>query len=1091
MSETSTDQDHTDILMRITLVCIAITAGISGITIMGWTVKWLIITRISVEYIPMAPSTALSFFILSVALLIYTRYNEHPLAKTLGKAGIILIISVCSIILVAFLIGSDFDIEQILYPNPEDFGSVPIGRMSPLTAITFVLAGSAMLLLFIPRKVGYHIKSNAAFLATIEFLIGFLIVIGYWYGSPLLYGGTVVPVALTTAIAFVFLSIGTITAIGRDYWPIRNFIGESVNARLMRTFLPVTVGMMLIQGWLSIVAFPLSGNHVLSMTTVTLLSALIIGFVITKISQVIGNDIDSANDARTQAEDALRKNEHRLIRAQDIAHMGDWEFDIEANELTWSDELYRIYGVDLATEITFENAIAGVHPDDRDYVNKILADWMEDGEGESFECRIMRPDGSIRYIYSPVEAAFDSNGNVIKLHGIVLDITELKETEGRFHTLYSAMNEGVAIHEMIYDEAGEPIDYRILDVNPVFESITGIKTEDVIGVRASELYGTGKAPYLDLYAKVAASGDPITFETTFEPMGKAFKVSVFSPGKDKFATLFADVSQRKQSEEEIVKLARFNESILTSIPVGIVTMDQAGKVTTANDIFLEIMGSPSLEETLKLGINIQSLEAAGISKAFKNTLMTGNSFEMNEMPYTSHWGKKIIVNLRGVPLKDMDGNITGVVFVVNDVTDMAKAEQTMQLNEMRLNALVGLNQMTRASFTDVASFVLEKVVQLTKSEYGFVGLMNDDESVFTIHSWSKIGLDICKIDDKPIDYPIENAGIWGDAVRQRKVIIVNDYSNPNTPKTGIPEGHMPLSCVMSIPIFEDKKIVAVATVANKETDYDDSDARQITLLMDGMWKFVQHKQAEEKLKKYAEELAISNEELKSLDTMKDEFLSNVSHELKTPLISIKGFSEVVLDGVYGPLNDKQNKAMSTVVRNCERLVRLIDSVLYLSMNKAGVDSYMFNFVSVSEIIGHAITDITPQANSKKLTIEQNIAPDMPLIKGDADKLTQILINLIENATKFTPNGGKIIVEAYEEGENIHVKITDTGIGVSADVISNLFERFYQVDASTTRHYGGTGIGLYISKLIVAVHKGKIWVKSEKGVGTTFHVLLPK
>lgn len=302
---------------------------------------------------------------------------------------------------------------------------------------------------------------------------------------------------------------------------------------------------------------------------------------------------------------------------------------------------------------------------------------------------------------------------------------------------------------------------------------------------------------------------------------------------------------------------------------------------------------------------------------------------------------------------------------------------------------------------------------------------------------------------------------------------------------------MPLSCVMSIPIFEDKKIVAVATVANKETDYDDSDARQITLLMDGMWKFVQHKQAEEKLKKYVEELAISNEELKSLDTMKDEFLSNVSHELKTPLISIKGFSEVVLDGVYGPLNDKQNKAMSTVVRNCERLVRLIDSVLYLSMNKAGVDSYMFNFVSVSEIIGHAITDITPQANSKKLTIEQNIAPDMPLIKGDADKLTQILINLIENATKFTPNGGKIIVEAYEEGENIHVKITDTGIGVSADVISNLFERFYQVDASTTRHYGGTGIGLYISKLIVAVHKGKIWVKSEKGVGTTFHVLLPK
>ena len=106
-------------------------------------------------------------------------------------------------------------------------------------------------------------------------------------------------------------------------------------------------------------------------------------------------------------------------------------------------------------------------------------------------------------------------------------------------------------------------------------------------------------------------------------------------------------------------------------------------------------------------------------------------------------------------------------------------------------------------------------------------------------------------------------------------------------------------------------------------------------------------------------------------------------------------------------------------------------------------------------------------------------------------MTQVFINLFENATKFTQNGGMITVAAFEDGENIHITISDTGIGVSADVISNLFERFYQVDASTTRRYGGTGIGLYISKLIVEVHEGKIWAESEEGVGTTFHVLLPK
>ena len=225
--------------------------------------------------------------------------------------------------------------------------------------------------------------------------------------------------------------------------------------------------------------------------------------------------------------------------------------------------------------------------------------------------------------------------------------------------------------------------------------------------------------------------------------------------------------------------------------------------------------------------------------------------------------------------------------------------------------------------------------------------------------------------------------------------------------------------------------------------------------------------------------------------MKDEFLSNVSHELKTPLISIKGFSEVIQDELYGPLNNKQKKAVGTVLRNSERLGRLIDSILYLTIKDTGRDTYIVHPVSITEIIGSALYDISPQVKNKELTIENNTPSDLPLIKGDMGKLTQVFINLIENATKFTPIGGKITVATFEDGENLHITVTDDGIGVSPDVISSLFERFYQVDASTTRKYGGTGIGLYISKLIVEVHKGKIWAESEEGVGTTFHVVLPK
>ena len=131
---------------------------------------------------------------------------------------------------------------------------------------------------------------------------------------------------------------------------------------------------------------------------------------------------------------------------------------------------------------------------------------------------------------------------------------ELKESEERYRSLHTAANEGIALHEMIYDESGTPVDYRILDINPAFESILGIKEKDALGAKASKLYGIGEAPYLDIYAKVADTREPITFETAFDLMGKSFKISVFSPAKGMFATLFADITEHKKAEYKIHKL---------------------------------------------------------------------------------------------------------------------------------------------------------------------------------------------------------------------------------------------------------------------------------------------------------------------------------------------------------------------------------------------------------------------------------------------------------------------------------------------------------------------------------------------------------
>ncbi|NOR47234.1 MAG: GHKL domain-containing protein, partial [Methanosarcinaceae archaeon] len=232
------------------------------------------------------------------------------------------------------------------------------------------------------------------------------------------------------------------------------------------------------------------------------------------------------------------------------------------------------------------------------------------------------------------------------------------------------------------------------------------------------------------------------------------------------------------------------------------------------------------------------------------------------------------------------------------------------------------------------------------------------------------------------------------------------------------------------------------------------------------------------------------EELKSLDRMKDEFLSNVSHELQTPLVSIGGYSEVLNAGALGALNEGQKKAADAIMRNADKLERLINSILYLSIEESGKMKYTFKPLQIADVIEHSVLDMLPQIKNNNLGIKKQVPDNLSLIKGDEKKLMQVISNLIDNAIKFTPSGD-ITISAHEDDDKLHIAVSDTGIGMPQEETNNLFKRFYQVDASTTRKYGGTGLGLYISKLIAEAHNGKIWAESEKGVGTTIHVTLPK
>ncbi len=170
------------------------------------------------------------------------------------------------------------------------------------------------------------------------------------------------------------------------------------------------------------------------------------------------------------------------------------------------------------------------------------------------------------------------------------------------------------------------------------------------------------------------------------------------------------------------------------------------------------------------------------------------------------------------------------------------------MNEARLETLLKLNQMTSASLKEITDFALEEAVRLTGSRLGFLAFASEDETVLTMHSWSEEAMNECAIDDKPIVYPVASAGLWGEALRQRRAVIINDYSLPSPMKKGYPDGHVSLDRVLCVPVFDGDRIVIVAGVANKKDEYDSSDADQLVLLMGGMWRILRRRQAEETLR---------------------------------------------------------------------------------------------------------------------------------------------------------------------------------------------------------------------------------------------------
>ena len=300
-----------------------------------------------------------------------------------------------------------------------------------------------------------------------------------------------------------------------------------------------------------------------------------------------------------------------------------------------------------------------------------------------------------------------------------------------------------------------------------------------------------------------------------------------------------------------------------------------------------------------------------------------------------------------------------------------------------------------------------------------------------------------------------------------------------------------------IPLFYKEQLLGVAALGPKITaepytrlDIDLLEALAIPAAM-AIENALLYDKMEEKVRERTRELESARESAEAANRAKSDFLSKMTHELRTPLNSILGFSEVMRDGTAGPLTPDQEAYLKDIWESGRHLLRIINNLLDVSKIEAGMMAIDLDDFDLKELLEGTLSLFREKALRQQIALSAEISPDIAMITADKTKIKQVTLNLLANAMKFTPCGGRVGIRASGSSAGVQVDVWDTGIGIPAEEIGKLFQPFLQLDTSTTRKYEGTGLGLYLSRKLVDLHGGSIWVESSPGAGSRFSFTIPR
>jgi PAS domain S-box-containing protein len=429
--------------------------------------------------------------------------------------------------------------------------------------------------------------------------------------------------------------------------------------------------------------------------------------------------------------------------------------------------------------------------------------------------------------------------------------------------------------------------------------------------------------------------------------------------------------------------------------------------------------------------------------------------------------------------------------IIRDVSARKQIERELRANEKRMASLYGISQHPYNDEHDFLDHALNEVIELTESKIGYIYLYNEKTSRFTLSSFCHdIRGERAEPEQKTI-YELENTGLWGEAVRQKKPILINDFQANHPLKKGCPEEYADLVRFVTLPIIVDEEIVAVVGVADKEEEYTDTDVMQLKLFMDSVWMITMRKRAEDDRVKLEKQL-LHAQKLESLGVL----AGGIAHDFNNILMAIVGNADLALmklvpeSPAIGNLRD--------IERSAARAADLAKQMLAYS----GKGKFIIEAIDLNRLLEEML-HMLKVSISKKAILRLIPAQNLPSVEADATQLRQVFMNLVINASEAIGELSGVIAintgcmecdriylkdvwldEGIPAGTYIYVEVSDTGCGMDSETMTKIFDPFF------TTKFTGRGLGMAAVLGIVRGHKGSIKVYSELGKGTTFKLLFP-